>query len=151
MNRNLLLGFATELGSVNSHTAILARSLGIPAVVGLEGAVLAVKALTPAIIDGYSGKLILDPTEETLSRYTELQKHKERVRHELEAHRDDAAVTQDGRDITLSANIELVEELPLVQNSGAKGVGLYRTEFLLLIGEEIPSETQQSETYTRLA
>ena len=151
MNRNLLLGFATELGSVNSHTAILARSLGIPAVVGLEGAVLAVKALTPAIIDGYSGKLILDPTEETLQLYRDLKEQKERVRHELEAQRDDAATTLDGRAITLSANIELVEELPLVQNSGAKGVGLYRTEFLLLNGEELPSETQQTETYTRLA
>ncbi|MEP4076663.1 phosphoenolpyruvate--protein phosphotransferase [Haloferula sp.] len=151
MNRNLLLGFATELGSVNSHTAILARSLGIPAVVGLEGAVLAIKALTPAIIDGYSGKIILDPTEETLRHYSELKEQKDRVRHELEAQRDAAATTSDGRAITLSANIELVEELPLVQNSGAKGVGLYRTEFLLLNGEEILSETQQSETYTRLA
>lgn len=151
MNRQLLLGFATELGSVNSHTAILARSLGIPAVVGIEGAVLAVKALTPAILDGYSGKLILDPTEETLLRYTKLKEEKDRVRHELEAQRDDAAVTSDGRAITLSANIELVEELPLVQNSGAKGVGLYRTEFLLLNGEELPGENQQAETYTRLA
>ncbi len=151
MNRQLLLGFATELGSVNSHTAILARALGIPAVVGIEGAVLAVKALTPAILDGYSGKLILDPTEETLRHYTELKEAKDRVRHELEAHRDDAAVTNDGRAITLSANIELVEELQLVQNSGAKGVGLYRTEFLLLNGEELPGETQQTETYTRLA
>ena len=151
MNRQLLLGFATELGSVNSHTAILARSLGIPAVVGLEGAVLAVKALTPAIIDGYSGKLILDPTEETLHHYEELRAQKERVRHELEAQKNEAAVTLDGRAITLSANIELVEELPLLQNSGAKGVGLYRTEFLLLNGEELPSEAQQTETYTRLA
>ncbi|MFC7338887.1 phosphoenolpyruvate--protein phosphotransferase [Haloferula chungangensis] len=151
MNRQLLLGFATELGSVNSHTAILARSLGIPAVVGIEGAVLAVKALTPAILDGYSGKLILDPTEETLHHYSELKKEKDRVRHELEAQRDDAAITSDGRAITLSANIELVEELPLVQNSGAKGIGLYRTEFLLLNGEELPGENQQTETYTRLA
>ncbi|MGB6222205.1 phosphoenolpyruvate--protein phosphotransferase [Haloferula sp.] len=151
MNRQLLLGFATELGSVNSHTAILARSLGIPAVVGLEGAVLAVTALTPAIIDGYSGKLILYPTEETLRHYTQLKEQKEQVRHELEAQRDAAAVTLDGRAITLSANIELVEELPLVQNSGAHGVGLYRTEFLLLKGEELPGETQQTETYSRLA
>lgn len=151
MNRQLLLGFATELGSVNSHTAILARSLGIPAVVGLEGAVLAVKALTPAIIDGYSGKLILDPTEETLRHYHDLKDQKDRVRHELEAQRDEAVASLDGRAITLSANIELVEELHLVQNSGAKGVGLYRTEFLLLNGEEPPSEAKQTDTYTKLA
>ncbi|MEM1083126.1 MAG: phosphoenolpyruvate--protein phosphotransferase [Verrucomicrobiota bacterium] len=151
MNRRHVLGFATELGSVNSHTAILARSLGIPAVVGVEGAVLAVRALTPAIIDGYSGKLILDPSEETLAHYRELKERKDRLRYELESQRDDAAVTTDGRSITLSANIELVDELPLVQNSGAKGVGLYRTEFLLLDGEQLPGENQQAAAYTRLA
>lgn len=151
MDRRHLVGFATEIGSVNSHTAILARSLGIPAVVGLQGAVLGVRALTPAIIDGYSGKLILNPTPETLERYRNLRSEKEKVRHELEAQRDDAAVTTDGRAITLSANIELFEELPYVKNSGARGVGLYRTEFLLLRGEQMPGELEQAEIYTKLA
>jgi phosphotransferase system enzyme I (PtsI) len=151
MNRRHVIGFATELGSVNSHTAILARSLGIPAVVGLEDAVLELRALTPAILDGYSGKLILHPTAATLEHYREVQREKERFRHELESQRDDAAVTTDGRAITLSANIELVEELPLVKHSGAKGVGLYRTEFLLLDGEQMPGEARQAEVYTKLA
>jgi len=151
MNRRHVIGFATEIGSVNSHTAILARSLGIPAVVGLEDAVLELRALTPAVLDGYSGKLILHPTEETLDRYRTIQREKERFRHELEAQRDAAAVTTDGRAITLSANIELVEELPLVKHSGAKGVGLYRTEFLLLDGEEMPGEARQTEVYSKLA
>lgn len=151
MNRRHLVGFATEIGSVNSHTAILARSLGIPAVVGIEDAVLDIRTLTPAIIDGYSGKLILHPSEATLARYREIQSEKERVRHQLEAQRDAEAVTNDGRKITLSANIELIEELPHVKNSGARGVGLYRTEFLLLDGEQMPGEARQAEVYTRLA
>lgn len=151
MNRRHLLGFATELGSANSHTAILARSLGIPAVVGIEGAILQVRALTPSIIDGYSGKLILNPSAETLEHYRRLQGEKERVRDELETMRDAEVVTTDGRDIVLSANIELVDELPLVLQSGAKGVGLYRTEFLLLDGEQMPGEAQQTEIYTRMA
>ncbi len=151
MNRRHLLGFATELGSANSHTAILARSLGIPAVVGIEGAILQVRALTPSIIDGYSGKLILNPSAETLEHYRRLQGEKERVRDELETMRDAEVVTTDGRGIVLSANIELVDELPLVFQSGAKGVGLYRTEFLLLDGEQMPGEAQQTEIYTRMA
>ncbi len=151
MDRRHVLGFATELGSVNSHTAILARSLGLPAIVGLEDAVLNIRTLTPAILDGYSGKLILHPSGETLGRYRDLQDRKERVRQELEAQRDAATTTTDGRSITLSANIEFVDELALVRNSGAKGVGLYRTEFLLLDGEQMPGEIQQAEVYGRLA
>jgi len=151
MNRRHLVGFATEQGSVNSHTAILARSLGIPAIVGVDGAVLEVTALTPTIVDGYSGRLILNPAPETLDHYRQFKRDKERVREQLEGDRDDEAITSDGRRITLSANIELDEEIAQVKHVGARGVGLYRTEFLLLDGEQMPGETQQTEIYTRLA
>jgi len=151
LNRRHVVGFATELGSVNSHSGILARSLGIPAIVGIEDAVLDIRTLTPAILDGYSGRLILHPSEETLRRYQELKDRKEKVRQDLEAQRDAATATTDGRTITLSSNIEFIDELALVRNSGAKGVGLYRTEFLLLDGEEMPGELEQAEAYTRLA
>ena len=151
MNRRHLLGFATEQGSVNSHTAILARSLGIPAIVGLEGAVLELQTLTPSILDGYTGKLILNPADETLSRYQQFKREKEQLSTDLEAGRDQEAVTTDGYSITLSANIELAEELDSVRHSGARGVGLYRTEFLLLQGEQMPSEAHQAEVYTQLA
>jgi len=151
INRRQVLGFATEVGSVNSHTAILARSLGLPAIVGLEDAVLDVRTLAPAILDGYSGRLILYPSAETLDRYREIQARKEKVRLDLEAQRDAATATTDGRTITLSSNIEFLDELGMVLNSGAKGVGLYRTEFLLLNGEEMPGELEQADTYTRLA
>ena len=151
MNRRHLLGFATEQGSVNSHTAILARSFGIPAVVGLGVSVIQVTALTPALIDGYSGKLILNPSPATLAKYDTLTAEKEKQRSELDAKRDEATTTTDGRSLTLSANIEFLEELHQVKDSGAKGVGLYRTEFLLLNGNEMPDEAQQSAAYTRVA
>ena len=151
MNRRHVLGFATEQGSVNSHTAILARAFGIPAVVGLEGAVIDVMALAPAILDGYTGKLILHPTPETLERYKSLSDVKAKVRSSLEAMRGAATATVDGRELTVSANIEIVDELPLVKRSGAKGIGLYRTEFLLLNGEEMPDEKRQTEVYSRVA
>ncbi|MEX1049386.1 MAG: phosphoenolpyruvate--protein phosphotransferase [Akkermansiaceae bacterium] len=151
MNRRHVLGFATEQGSVNSHTAILARALGIPAIVGLEGAVIDIIALAPSILDGYTGKLILYPEAETLERYQNLLVAKEKVRSSLDAMRGAATETVDGRPLTLSANIEIVDELPLVKRSGAKGIGLYRTEFLLLNSEEMPDEKRQAETYSRVA
>jgi phosphotransferase system enzyme I (PtsI) len=150
MNRRHVLGFATEQGSVNSHTAILARAFGIPAVVGVEGAVIDVMALSPAIIDGYTGKLILHPTAETLARYQKLSDAKARVRSKLDAQRGAATETIDGRQIDVSANIEILEELALVKHSGAKGIGLYRTEYLLLNGDEMPEEKQQAEIYSRV-
>ena len=150
MNRRHLLGFATEQGSVNSHTAILARSFGIPAVVGLEASVIQVTALTPAVIDGYSGKLILNPTRDTLEKYITLAADKERQSNELDARKNEATETKDGRVITLSANIEFLEELHQVKESRAKGVGLYRTEFLLLNGSEMPDENEQTEAYERV-
>jgi phosphotransferase system enzyme I (PtsI) len=151
MNRRHVLGFATEQGSVNAHTAILARALGVPAVVGLEAAVIDIMTLAPAILDGYTGKLILHPAPDTLERYRQLGDAKAKVRSFVEGKRGAATETVDGRAITVSANIEIVEELPLVKRSGAKGIGLYRTEFMLLNGEEMPDERHQLEIYTRVA
>jgi len=149
-NRRHLLGFVTEQGSVNSHTAILARSFGIPAVVGLGASVIQVTALTPAVIDGYSGKLILNPSAETLEKYVALTVEKEKQRSELDARRDEATRTTDGHELTLSANIEFLQEMHQVRRSGARGIGLYRTEFLLLNGNEMPDENAQAEAYTKV-
>jgi phosphotransferase system enzyme I (PtsI) len=151
MNRRHVLGFATEQGSLNSHTAILARAFGVPAVVGLEGAVIEVMSLAPAILDGYSGKLILHPAPDTLARYEQLSAAKAKVHSSLEAMRGAATETVDGRSLMVSANIEIVDELPLVKRSGARGIGLYRTEFLLLNGEEMPDEARQIEIYSKIA
>ncbi len=151
IDRRHVLGFATEQGSVNSHTAILARSFGIPAIVGLDGLIIDIMALSPSILDGYTGKLILHPTAETLQYYRDLSLAKERVKNSLDAMRGAATQTIDGRALTVSANIELIDELPLVKRSGAKGIGLYRTEFLLLHGDEMPNEQRQAEVYSRVA
>lgn len=153
MDREKLLGFVTEAGSVNSHTAILARALGIPAIVGLEHAVLESTTLAPAIIDGYSGKFIIYPTEETTAHYLELSEKRRKARKALEALRDQESTTVDGRHITLSANIEFTHELDLVRDHRAEGVGLFRTEFFLLesAGAELPGEEAQTEVYKTLA
>jgi phosphotransferase system enzyme I (PtsI) len=151
MDRRQLLGFATEQGSVNSHTAILARAFGIPAVVGLSCSVIDVTTLSSAILDGYAGKLILHPAPATLEHYRRLHAEKEKIRCALEATRDVSTETVDGHHLTVSANIELLEELELVTHSGAKGIGLYRTEFLLLNGSDIPNEAVQAAAYTRVA
>lgn len=151
MNRHQVLGFATEQGSVTSHTAILARSLGIPAVVGLRNAVFNLHALDSCILDGYEGKLISNPTPETVARYRELEEEHQRRRAELDKLRDLKAITTDGHAIILSANIKSEEELDLVDRSGAEGVGLFRTEFFLLEKEECPDEEEQAALYSRVA
>lgn len=151
IDRNHVLGFATEQGSVNSHTAILARSLGIPAIVGLEGVVINTKTLTNCILDGYTGKLILNPTEETTQIYRERAIRKQRAVKKLEEIRQKKTTTKDGHRITLSANIEFTNELPMVNQSGAEGVGLFRTEFYLLEGGEMPDENEQSQVYSEVA
>ena len=151
MDRNHVLGFATEQGSVNSHTAILARSLGIPSIVGLERAVIDIKTLSDGILDGYSGSLILNPTEETVEKYKSLAQNKERALKELDTLREQKTATLDGHPITLSANIEFINELPQVKQSGAEGVGLFRTEFLLLGSGEMPDEFQQEKVYAQVA
>ncbi|MDG2398963.1 MAG: phosphoenolpyruvate--protein phosphotransferase [Akkermansiaceae bacterium] len=151
MDRSKLLGFVTEEGSVNSHTAILARALGIPAIVGLGKVVVEITALAPAIVDGYSGKFIVHPSEETTKYYRSLANRKREQRKALEELRDQESTTKDGRHITLSANIEFTHELDLVQDNRAEGVGLFRTEFFLLETGYPPTEKNQTETYTELA
>jgi phosphotransferase system enzyme I (PtsI) len=151
MDRNSVLGFMTEMGSSNSHTAILARSLGIPAIVGLQNAVFNLRALTPAILDGYQGKLIVNPSEQTSRHYRKLLNEKAQLRLALDEIRETETVTADGRRLTLSANIEFEHEVDLVQASGAEGIGLFRTEFFLLERQESPDEEEQTSLYVRLA
>ncbi len=150
MDRSKLLGFVTEAGSVNSHTAILARALGIPAIVGLGKVILETTALAPAILDGYSGKFIVYPSETTTAYYQALAAKKEKAREDLDKLRDQESTTVDGHHITLSANIEFIHELDLVRENRAEGVGLFRTEFYLLESREKRSEADQTAAYTQL-
>ncbi len=151
MDRDLVLGFGTEVGSYTSHTAIIARSLGLPAVVGLHGFASAVHTGEELLLDGYNGVAIVDPSPETLAEYADLEKEKEEVELRLEGLREEESRTADGRPITLSANIEFEHEAAITKKSGARGIGLYRTEFFYLHGDAWPSEEQQARNYTRVA
>ena len=151
MDRSKVLGFATESGSSTSHTAILARALGIPAVVGLPGIRDSIGSGEDIILDGYTGQLILCPTAETAAEYDALKIEKDALTKSLVSLRETPCRTRDGKDIVLSANIGFTEDLPLIESSGAEGVGLYRTEFLFLNRTDLPSEDQQTAVYTQAA
>lgn len=151
MDRELVLGFATEIGSYTSHTSIIARSLGLPAVVGLRGFFNTVHTGDQLLIDGYNGLVIINPSEETLAEYAELAEEKDIVAKRLEELRESPAETKDGREITLSANIEFEHETGMITNSGARGIGLYRTEFFYLNASGLPTEDQQAKNYGRVA
>src|SRR5437667_307116 len=126
MNRQLVLGIATDLGSRTSHTAIIARSLNIPAVVGLHDATDKLESGQHVLLDGYTGVLIVDPTPETLSYYGEIEVRKGQVTKELKQLRETTSTTSDGRHIVLSANIELPGDVDAVAENGAEGIGLCR-------------------------
>ncbi|MFT5856634.1 MAG: phosphotransferase system enzyme I (PtsI), partial [Verrucomicrobiales bacterium] len=150
MDRTLVRGFATEVGSYTSHTAIIARSLNVPAVVGLQNITQNLHTGQEILLDGYNGLVILDPTEATIAEYEELQLEQEKIAAQLDELTDEPCQTTDGRLITLSANIEFEHEAALVKTKGARGVGLYRTEFLYLNSPHLPSEIEQAKVYTRI-
>ena len=134
-----------------SHTAILARSLGLPAVVAVPRLVMDSRTGSPAILDGYEGLLIINPTEETQERYLSLRAEREKAYRELVEMRELPAVTTDGHRVHLAANVEFAHEFESIRRSGAEGVGLYRTEFFLLgTGESMPDEEAQYKHYRRL-
>ena len=151
MNREHVRGIALDLGSRTSHTAIMARSLGIPAVVGLHDATEMFETGVPALIDGYNGLLIIHPSEETSREYVEIERKKGAITEQLQQLRETKSTTRDGRHIVLSANIELPDETEAVLSNGAEGVGLYRTEFLYLNQPALPTEEDQFEIYRQVA
>ena len=151
LNRQLVLGFATDIGSRTSHTAIMARSMNIPAVVGLHDASEALESGQHVLLDGYNGLLILNPNDQTLWEYGELEIKKTQVEEKLTQLRETASTTLDGRHVILSANIELPEEVAAVRKNGAEGIGLYRTEFFYINKTELPDEEQQYLNYKRVA
>lgn len=151
INRELVRGFVTEQGSRTSHSAIMARSLGIPAIVALPGICARITTGERVLLDGYTGKLFVDPSEATRHEYGRIEQHKVEVEHQLEAIRSTPSDTKDGRHIVLSANIELPSELDAVLESGAEGIGLFRTEFLFLNKTQAPSEDEQYEAYKLVA
>jgi len=151
MSRENVLGIATDLGSRTSHAAILARSLNIPAVLGLHAITAKMETGQHVLVDGSDGWLIVNPTPETLEHYKQIESRRAKVTAQLKQLRETTSITRDGRHIVLSANIELPEDVDAVAANGAEGVGLYRTEFLYLNRETLPSEDEQYETYRKVA
>ncbi len=150
-SRNKLLGYATDLGGVTSHAAILSRALKVPAVVGLRVITKQVRTGDTLALDGYSGIAVVNPSEETLQG---LQRKAQRLR-EFEEHLteivDLAAETMDHRHIELSANIEFPDEIEFTRQQGAAGIGLFRTEGQLIGRSTYPSEDEQYEVYREAA
>jgi phosphoenolpyruvate-protein phosphotransferase (PTS system enzyme I) len=144
-------GFVTDLGGQNSHTAIVARSLDIPAAVGMYNASALIQQDDWIIIDGDAGVVIVDPTPNVLEQYREQQARLLRERKKLSKLKKTPAVTRDGTGITLLANIELPEDCPAALEAGAMGVGLFRSEYLFMgragFVNKLPSEDEQFESY----
>lgn len=151
LDKRNVLGFATDIGSKTSHTAIMARSLRIPAVVGLADASEKLQGGTYALLDGINGVLIINPTEQTLYQYGEVIRKQVTLAEKLRDTLLKPAVTLDGHRVFLSANIEQAADSEQVKANGAEGVGLFRTEYLFLNRERQPSEEQQFQAYYEAA
>lgn len=148
--KDKILGFATNIGGRTSHTAIIARALGIPAVVGLEKATAYVKDKTPVIVDGTEGVILVNPDEKSTNQYKKKQREARRIKRVFEKIKEEPATTLDGHSVVLAGNIELPEEMPMVKEWGAEGIGLYRTEFLYLGRRDLPDEETQYKAYVKV-
>lgn len=150
MQHHGIAAFATESGGPTSHTAILARSLGIPAIVGLQNALRYIKEDDELILDGVRGIILVDPDRYALSDYRHLQKEEKRYYSKLGKLKNKPSITLDGISIDLQANIELPKDFETVVEVGAQGVGLYRTEFLYMNRESPPDEEEHYVAYTKV-
>ena len=146
-NRKFVKGLATDAGGRTSHTAIVARSLAIPAVVALEDLTECVSGGDTVIIDGNRGLVIVNPDDETIRQYEEYSQEFIELEHKLDAIRQKPAVTRDGVRITLLGNIEFPDEAEMVLQKGGEGIGLYRTEFLYLNRKSEPTEEDHYQAY----
>jgi len=144
-------GFVTDVGGVTSHTAIVARSLAIPAIVGLHHAFQTISEGEMLIVDGERGLLVVNPDPVVLSEYRERQAELKAERQRLKRLKKTRTATQDGTPIELFANIELPQDTSEVLDSGAEGVGLFRTEFMFLNRKDLPSEEEQFDAYRQVA
>jgi phosphotransferase system enzyme I (PtsI) len=151
LSRNDVLGYATDIGGITSHTALLARALKIPAVVGARNVSHTVQHGDRVIVDGYSGVVYINPSEATLRQLEEKQQQFKLFEERLSELRDLPAETIDGHRVDLSANIEFEKEIEFIRLQGADGIGLYRSEMLLIGKEVFPSEEEQAEQYRLIA
>jgi len=146
-----ILGFVTDVGGRTAHTAIIAKSLGVPAVLGLKDATLRIDNQDAIIIDGRKGVVIINPSEETAELYRQERDKIVAYEGSLENLQDTPSETLDGRRIVLMANFEMDGEIPAVKKYRAEGIGLYRTEFFYMNRLDLPTEEEQYRTYKRIA
>ncbi|MCD6471630.1 phosphoenolpyruvate--protein phosphotransferase [Candidatus Aerophobetes bacterium] len=151
IQKEKILGFATDIGGRTSHTAIMARSLEIPAVVGLGDITQKIEPGSLVIIDGNEGKVIINPTPEQIKKYQRLQENFINYKKKLKVLKSLPPQTLDGREVGLAANIAGPQEVDLALRYGAEGVGLYRTEYLYMNRQNLPSEEEQLKTYKIVA
>ena len=151
LDRKQVLGFATDIGSRTSHTAIMARSLRIPAVVGLKDASLELKTGDYVLLDGFNGIIIVNPTDQTFFEYGQLIRKQVTLEEKLREALNQPAVTLDNHRVLISANIEQAADVDAVRASGAEGVGLFRTEYLFINRDVPPGEEEQYQAYHQVA
>ncbi|HUU91514.1 MAG TPA: phosphoenolpyruvate--protein phosphotransferase [Phycisphaerae bacterium] len=147
LDPSTVLAFATDIGGRTSHTTIVARAMGIPAVVGLQNVTADVSGGDTVIVDGNRGLVVIDPDKPTISRFREAEQRFRRMEEELGHLRDLPATTLDGHEVFLWGNIEFPYEVQTCMDRGASGIGLYRTEFLYLDRDEEPSEEDHYQAY----
>jgi len=150
IDKNRIIGFATDLGGKTSHASILARALGIPAVVGLEAVTTSILSGDHIIIDGSTGTVVINPDDQTFREYLSRKLQYEYCNRELAKLRDLPAETVDGHPISLKGNLEFAEEIPALKEHGGEGVGLYRTEMLFMNRTDLPDEEEQFNAYLKM-
>ncbi len=151
MDKDKVLAFVTEVGGPTSHTAILGRSMEIPAIVGSDGVAQEIKTGDRVIVDGTHGIVIVNPDKKIIEEYTRYGKRFSAIITELDKLRDLPAETKDGRQIIVASNIEFGDEIPSVLSHGSRGVGLYRTEYLYMNRQDVPTEEEQFKAYQEAA
>ena len=151
MHKKDILAFVTNIGGKTSHTAIMAKSMEIPAVVGLELATFKIKSGDILIVDGASGLVFVNPDSQTLEEYRKEETALRNITKRFILLKDQPALTLDGKRVAIAANIELPDEIPSIIDHGAEGIGLYRTEFFYMNRADIPSEEEHYKSYKFVA
>lgn len=147
MNKENVVGFATDLGGKTSHTSIIAQTLDIPALVGMQDISTKVEGGEKAIIDGDQGIIFINPSEELIEEYQVKLKEQNEKRERLKAIKDKEAISKDGKKVEVAANIGNLEDLRVAIENGCDGVGLFRTEFLYMENDHFPTEDEQFDVY----
>lgn len=151
MHKKNVLAFVTDVGGKTSHTAIMAKSMEIPAVVGLEKGILSIKTGDTLIVNGSTGLVLVNPDQEALDNYQKEETAFKDITRRFVLLKDEPAVTLDNRLVRVAANIELPDEIPSILEHGAQGIGLYRTEFFYMNRTDIPSEEEHYQAYKFVA